>query len=101
MLRAAGLVVLWLSGRESAATALRARELAVDELIQDPTARKFPAFEAALARGGLSWAERAFVGDDLAALPGLTRVGLPVAAPHAGPGGEAAAGGWSRAPGGQ
>ncbi|HEX4601814.1 MAG TPA: hypothetical protein VH116_10525, partial [Gemmatimonadales bacterium] len=35
LLRAAGLPVIWLSGRESAATAMRARELAVDELIQD------------------------------------------------------------------
>src|SRR5437879_11125940 len=40
MLRSAGLAVAWVSGRESAATALRARELGVDELIQDPTARK-------------------------------------------------------------
>ncbi len=50
MLQSAGLSVLWVSGRESAATALRARELAVDELIQDPTARKLPAFEALLER---------------------------------------------------
>ncbi len=48
MLRTAGLAVVWLSGRESAATALRARELEVDEVIQDPTARKLPAFEALL-----------------------------------------------------
>src|SRR5256886_7118782 len=34
MLRSAGLVVVWLTGRESTATALRARELSVDELIQ-------------------------------------------------------------------
>src|SRR5205814_10297817 len=40
LLRTAGLAVVWVSGRESAATALRARELAVDELIQDPSARK-------------------------------------------------------------
>jgi len=47
--------VVWLSGRESAATALRGRELEVDEVIQDPTARKLPAFEALLERRGLSW----------------------------------------------
>ncbi len=91
MLRAAGLVVLWLSGRESAATVQRARELAVDELIQDPTARKLPAFEAVLARRGLSWAQCAFVGDDLADLPVLTRVGLPVAVANAVPEVKAAA----------
>src|SRR5213593_4699006 len=59
MLRAAGLAVVWVSGRESAATALRARELAVDELIQEPTARKLPLFEALLARRGLAWHESA------------------------------------------
>jgi 3-deoxy-D-manno-octulosonate 8-phosphate phosphatase (KDO 8-P phosphatase) len=101
MLRAAGLVVLWLSGRESVATAQRARELAVDELIQDPTARKFPAFEAMLARRGLSWAQCAFVGDDLADLPVLTRVGLPVAVANAVPEVKAAARVVTRVPGGQ
>src|SRR6184192_3931227 len=39
LLRTAGLAVVWVSGRESAATALRARELAIDEVIQDPSAR--------------------------------------------------------------
>ena len=79
MLRTAGLLVVWLSGRESAATALRARELAVDEVIQDPTARKLPAFEGLLERRGLAWEDCAFVGDDLADLPVLKRVGLPIA----------------------
>src|SRR5256886_10766200 len=79
MLRTAGLLVVWLSGRESTATMLRARELAVDEVIQDPTARKLPAFQALLERRGLAWEECAFVGDDLADLPLLTRVGLPIA----------------------
>ena len=83
MLRAAGLLVIWLSGRESAATALRARELEVDELIQDPTARKLPAFEGLLERRRLGWEECAFVGDDLADLPLLARVGLPVAVANA------------------
>jgi 3-deoxy-D-manno-octulosonate 8-phosphate phosphatase (KDO 8-P phosphatase) len=83
MLRSAGLAVIWLSGRESAATALRARELGVDELIQDPTARKLPAFEALLERRGLAWADCAFVGDDLADLPVLRRVALPIAVANA------------------
>ena len=91
MLRAAGLAVVWVSGRESAATALRARELAVDELIQEPTARKLPVFEALLARRGLAWHECAFVGDDLADLPVLARVGLPVAVANGVPEVQAAA----------
>src|SRR5256714_9178147 len=77
--RPAGLLVVWLSGRKPTATMVRARELAVDEVIQDPTARKLPAFQALLERRGLAWEECAFVGDDLADLPLLTRVGLPIA----------------------
>lgn len=101
LLRAAGLPVIWLSGRESAATALRARELAVDELIQDPTARKLPAFAALLARRGLAWEECAFVGDDLADLPVLTRVGLPIAVANAVAEVKAAARVVTTVPGGQ
>jgi 3-deoxy-D-manno-octulosonate 8-phosphate phosphatase (KDO 8-P phosphatase) len=101
LLRAAGLPVIWLSGRESAATALRARELAVDELIQDPTARKLPAFEALLARRGLGWDECAFVGDDLADLPLLTRVALPIAVANAVAEVKAAARVVTTVPGGQ
>src|SRR5213595_4324969 len=101
MLRTAGLLVVWLSGRESAATTLRARELAVDDVIQDPTARKLPAFEALLARRGLAWDECAFVGDDLADLPVLTRVALPVAVANAVPEVKAAARLVTDVPGGQ
>ena len=101
MLRSAGLVVVWLTGRESTATALRARELSVDELIQDPTARKLPAFEALLARRGLAWDECAFVGDDLADLPVLTRVALPVAVANAVPEVKAVARLVTDVPGGQ
>lgn len=101
MLRAAGLSVVWVSGRESAATALRARVLSVDEVIQDPTARKLPAFEALLARRGLAWEQCAFVGDDLADLPLLTRVGLPLAVANAVPEVKAAARFVTTLPGGQ
>lgn len=83
LLQTAGLAVVWVSGRESAATALRARELKVDEVIQDPSARKLPVFAELLERRGLGWHECAFVGDDLADLPLLARVGLPIAVPNA------------------
>ncbi len=85
LLQTAGLVVVWVSGRESAATAQRARELAIDEVIQDPSARKLPAF----------------VGDDLADLPLLTRVGLPIAVPNAVTEVKAAARVVTAVPGGQ
>ena len=73
----------------------------MDELIQDPTARKLPAFDALLARRGLGWDECAFVGDDLADLPVLTRVGLPVAVANAVPEVKAAARVVTDVPGGQ
>ena len=101
MLRTAGLLVVWLTGRESAATTLRARELEVDEVIQDPTARKLPVFEALLERRGLTWNECAFVGDDLADLPLLNRVGLPIAVANGVAEVKAAARVVTRIPGGE
>ena len=83
LLRIVGIPVVWLSGRHSEATALRARELKVDELLQVPGPRKLEAFSELLARRGLSWEEVAFVGDDLADLEILQRVGLPIAVPNA------------------
>ncbi len=89
MLRAAGLLVVWVSARRSDATDLRARELKVDEVVQDNT--KLPAFTALLERRGVAWEESAFVGDDLPDLPLLTRVGLPIAVANAVPEAKAAA----------
>src|SRR5437588_12345066 len=42
LLRSAGLVVVWLTGRESTATALRGSELSVVEHIEAPTYRHHP-----------------------------------------------------------
>jgi len=81
MLRAAGLVVVWASARRSDATDLRARELKVDEVVQDN--KKLATFAALLERRGVAWDECAFVGDDLADLPVLKRVGLPIAVANA------------------
>jgi 3-deoxy-D-manno-octulosonate 8-phosphate phosphatase (KDO 8-P phosphatase) len=99
MLRAAGLVVVWASARRSDATELRARELKVDEVVQDN--KKLPAFAAVLERRGVAWEECAFVGDDLADLPVLTRVGLPIAVANAVPEVRAAARAVTVAAGGQ
>jgi 3-deoxy-D-manno-octulosonate 8-phosphate phosphatase (KDO 8-P phosphatase) len=83
LLKTAGLPVVWVSGRASEATALRAAELRVEELLQVPGPRKAAAFEQVLQRHGLGWHEAAFVGDDLADLPILRRVGLPIAVSNA------------------
>jgi 3-deoxy-D-manno-octulosonate 8-phosphate phosphatase (KDO 8-P phosphatase) len=83
LLKTAGLPVVWVSGRASEATALRAAELRVEELLQVPGPRKAAAFAQVLERHGIGWHEVAFVGDDLADLPILRRVGLPIAVSNA------------------
>jgi 3-deoxy-D-manno-octulosonate 8-phosphate phosphatase (KDO 8-P phosphatase) len=83
LLKTAGLPVVWVSGRSSEATALRAAELRVEELLQVPGPRKAAAFEQVLERLSIGWDEVAFAGDDLADLPILRRVGLPIAVANA------------------
>jgi 3-deoxy-D-manno-octulosonate 8-phosphate phosphatase (KDO 8-P phosphatase) len=85
LLKTAGLPVVWVSGRSSEATSLRAAELRVEELLQVPGPEKAAAFEQVLERRGIAWEEVAFVGDDLADLPILRRVGLPIAVANAVP----------------
>jgi 3-deoxy-D-manno-octulosonate 8-phosphate phosphatase (KDO 8-P phosphatase) len=100
LLRTAGLPVVWLSGRSSEATTLRAAELRVEEVLQVPGPRKVVAFDELLIRRGIAWEEVAFVGDDLADLPVLRRVGLPIAVANAVPDVKAVAKYVTRAAGG-
>jgi 3-deoxy-D-manno-octulosonate 8-phosphate phosphatase (KDO 8-P phosphatase) len=83
MMRTAGLPVVWVSGRHSEATTARARELRVEEVLQVAGPKKLEAFGALLERRGIAWADAAFVGDDLADLQVLRRVGLPIAVANA------------------
>jgi len=83
LLRTAEIPVVWVSGRHSEATTLRARELRVEEVLQVAGPRKLEALGALLERRGIAWADTAFVGDDLADLPVLRRVGLPIAVANA------------------
>ncbi len=83
LLRAAGLVVVIVTGRSSEAARLRAEELNADEFGVDPGARKLPLFEGMLARRQIRWEEACFIGDDLPDLPVLRRVALPVAVANA------------------
>src|SRR5919112_2675549 len=57
LLRTAEIPVVWLSGRHSEATALRARELKVDEVLQVPGPRKLEALDELISRRELSWEE--------------------------------------------
>lgn len=84
MLRRAGIVVALISGRHSAATKVRADELGI-ECFQAPGGRKLPAFRELLERHDLTWDEVAFLADDLADLPALRKVALPVAVANAVP----------------
>ena len=78
LLMATGIEVAIVSGRVSEATAIRARELGINEVIQVPEARKIPPFEALLERLGVEFNEVAFVGDDIPDVPVMRRVALPV-----------------------
>jgi 3-deoxy-D-manno-octulosonate 8-phosphate phosphatase (KDO 8-P phosphatase) len=98
LLRAAGLIVVFASARRSDPTDLRARELKVDEVVQDN--RKLPAFARVLERRGIAWDESAFVGDDLPDLLVMRRVGLPIAVANAVPEVKAGAAYVTAAPGG-
>ena len=62
---------------------MRARELRVEEVLQVGGPEKLEAFGALLARRGIAWSDAAFVGDDLADLQVLRRVGLPIAVANA------------------
>ena len=83
LLRTAGIPVLWVSGRHSEATALRAEELEVDEVLQVAGPEKLDTLAAVLSRRGLGWDEVAYAGDDLADLQVMRRVGLPLAVANA------------------
>lgn len=78
MLQLAGIEVAIITGRVSDAVALRARELAITDVVQDVHARKLPALRKLLAAKGIDERDVAFVGDDLPDLAVLRVVGLPV-----------------------
>ena len=84
-LRDAGLLVGIVTGRVSESVRLRGLELSLDDVVQDPEARKLDALLAIARRRGLSLEEFAFVGDDFPDLAALRAVGLPVAVGNAVP----------------
>jgi 3-deoxy-D-manno-octulosonate 8-phosphate phosphatase (KDO 8-P phosphatase) len=67
-----------ITGRDTPAVAQRAREMAVEFVIQGQ-AKKLEAYKGILARAGVTDEEVAYLGDDLPDLPLLERVGLAVA----------------------
>ena len=79
LLRQAGIKVAIVTGRVSESVRLRAKDLHVDDLVQDKRARKLAAMQRILRRHGIAPAAAAFVGDDLPDLAVMRLVGLPVA----------------------
>ena len=67
-----------ITGRDSPATARRAREMGMEFVIQGQP-KKLEAYKAILTRAGVTDNEVAYVGDDLPDLPLLQRAGLAVA----------------------
>ena len=82
-LRKAGIRVAIVTGRVSDSVRLRAAELEVDDLAQDASAFKLPAFRRILTRHGIPPEHAAFIGDDFPDMALLRIVGLPVAVGNA------------------
>jgi len=101
LLRTAGLPVILVSGRASEASEARATEMEVDELIEVAPEAKLAALEKALERRGLGLDGCAYVGDDLADVPVLQAVALPIAVANAAAEVKAAARLVTAVPGGQ
>ena len=81
-----------ITGRDSTATARRAREASMEFVIQGQP-KKLESYKAILVRAGVTDEEVAYVGDDLPDLPLLERAGLAV---RRGSGGGARRGGGER-----
>jgi 3-deoxy-D-manno-octulosonate 8-phosphate phosphatase (KDO 8-P phosphatase) len=85
LMQKAGIRVAIVTGRVSDSVRLRAAELGIEDLAQDPNAQKLPAFLAMLDRHGIAPSEAAFIGDDFPDMAVLRLVGLPVAVGNAVP----------------
>ena len=85
LVQQAGVPVAIVSGRFSEATVMRARELGIEDCLQDTGAQKVQMMEALLARHGVRWDEVCMLGDDIPDLAVLVKVGLPVAVANAQP----------------
>jgi 3-deoxy-D-manno-octulosonate 8-phosphate phosphatase (KDO 8-P phosphatase) len=85
MLRLLEIPVAIITGRVSESVRLRAAELGVDDVAQDPDGHKLAGFTRILNRRDLRPDQVAFVGDDFPDLALLRVVGLPVAVGNAVP----------------
>lgn len=77
LLRMAGVEVSLITGRYSAATEVRAKELCVEDLYQG-VALKEPVYDAILSKFGLLAEETLYIGDDIIDIPVLKKAGIAV-----------------------
>lgn len=84
-LRSAGLIPVIVTGRVSMSVDLRARELGIEHVAQDPDAQKLVGLQRILDRLGLGMENVAHIGDDFPDVAILQRVALPVAVSNAVP----------------
>lgn len=82
MAQRAGLVIGFISGRPSKATARRAKDLRVNIVLQKPS-NKMQMVEQVKRQHKLRNEQIAFIGDELVDLPVLRRIGFAVAVPNA------------------
>ena len=85
MLHLVDIAVAIVTGRVSESVKLRARELRVEDLAQDPDGYKLAGFSKIMKKRGVRPEEVAFVGDDFPDVALLRIVGLPVAVGNAVP----------------
>lgn len=85
MLRLVHMPVAIVTGRVSESVRLRAQELRVDDVAQDPDGYKLAGFLRIVERHRLTPAQVAFVGDDFPDMALLRLAGLPVAVGNAVP----------------
>ncbi len=83
--REQGLGFAVITARKSGVTLLRAKELGIEDVFQ-VSGQKLPAYEQILKKHGLTYAETAYIGDDLHDAELLKRAGLSVAPANARPG---------------
>jgi 3-deoxy-D-manno-octulosonate 8-phosphate phosphatase (KDO 8-P phosphatase) len=84
LLQRAGLRVVIISGRVSAANRVRARELGM-ELHEDDAAQKLPVVHGLMEEMGIGWEEVAMLADDVPDLSVFGHVGLKAAVSNAVP----------------
>jgi 3-deoxy-D-manno-octulosonate 8-phosphate phosphatase (KDO 8-P phosphatase) len=82
LLRHAGIRVVWISGRSSAAVQARATELNIDELIQGVSNKAKPLAEM-MAKYSFATASIAYMGDDLNDLTAFSVAGVKFAPSNA------------------